>query len=298
MCQPSSCRREDQSRFEVLLDLPPGTSFEASELQVAEVERRILAVPEVRQVFTTVGVNGEVRRSPPARPHGGEARATAEPAGDQGGPPPATWRRVPFADVRVANPPIMQGAPTEAPIQVFLRGNDLPTLERLSDDLVRRARAIPGAVDVTSSLVGGHPEMVARVDRALASDMGFSVGAVALQLRGMVEGVAASKFRDGQTQYDIRVRLAPEFRNDFGAIGRAPLYSPTGAAVRVGDIVRMEPGIGPARIQREQRRRQARIEIDLDGRALGEVTADVEAALAAMAIPEGCRPSASRATWR
>ena len=81
--------------------------------------------------------------------------------------------------------------------------------------------------------------MVADVNRELAADLGFDVGSVAMQLRGMVEGIVPTRLREDDKEYDIRVRLAPEFRNDFEAIARTPLYSPTGAVVRARDIVRL-----------------------------------------------------------
>src|SRR5690606_5467594 len=91
--------------------------------------------------------------------------------------------------------------------------------------------------------------------------------------------------REGDKEYDIRVRLAPEFRNDFQAIARTPLYSPTGAAVRTADIVGMEPGVGPTNIQREARRRQAKIGIELEGRPLGDVTNDVARVMQTVQMP-------------
>jgi len=144
---------------------------------------------------------------------------------------------------------------------------------------------VPGAVDVDSTLEGGQPEMVAQVNRSLAADLGFEVATVASQLRGMVEGVVPTKLRDGEEEYDIRVRLAPEYRNDFTAIGRTPLYSTRGAVVRTSDIVTMEPGVGPTNIEREQRRRQAKIAIELDGRALGDVTRDLDTVMAGVQMP-------------
>ena len=164
----------------------------------------------------------------------------------------------------------MQGAPYEPPINVFVRGNDLVTLQRIASEIQAKVREIPGAVDVSNSLVSGQPEVVARVNRSLAADMGFSVGSVAMQLRGMVEGVVPTRLRDGDREHDIRVRLAPEYRNNPEAMLRAPLYSPTGAAVRASDIVRFAPAVGPSNIDREQRRKQAKIGIDLaSGYALG-----------------------------
>ena len=74
-----------------------------------------------------------------------------------------------------------------------------------------------GAVDVDSTLETGQPEMAADVNRELAADLGFDVGSVAMQLRGMVEGIVPTRLRE-----DDKVRhprpLAPEFRNDFESI--------------------------------------------------------------------------------
>ena len=129
---------------------------------------------------------------------------------------------VPLVKVVVTDPEFMQGAPSQAPISVFLRGDDIAELQRLSDEVVAKIRQVPGTVDVDSTLEGGQPEMVARVNRELAADLGFDVGSVALQLRGMVEGVVPTKLREADKEYDIRVRLAPEFRSDFETIARAP----------------------------------------------------------------------------
>lgn len=185
----------------------------------------------------------------------------------------------------VADPEFMQGSPTQAPISVFVRGDDIAELQRLSDEIVAKIRQVPGTVDVDSTLESGQPEMVARVNRELAADLGFDVGTVAMQLRGMVEGIVATRLREGDKEYDIRVRLAPEYRNDFQAIARAPLNSPRGALIRTSDIAVLDPGIGPTSINREQRRRQAMIGVELSDRPLGDVTTDVTAVMATVQMP-------------
>jgi multidrug efflux pump subunit AcrB len=275
---------EDRGEFQVIVDLPPGVSFDESVREIAKVEREVLATPEVRQVFSTVGVQGEIRKSTlrvQTSRKDERKRGLIEIKAD-------LRRRLaamPFIEAKVADPEFMQGAPYEPPINLYIRGDDLAELQRISDDIVARIRKVPGAVDISSSLVAGKPEMVARVDRPRAADLGFSVGAVAAQLRGMVEGVVPSRLRDGDRQYDIRVRLAPEYRNDFGAIARAPIYSPSGAAVRAGDVVSLAPGLGPTTIDREQRRRQAKVGADLYNRPLGDVTNDISAAIADIKLP-------------
>jgi HAE1 family hydrophobic/amphiphilic exporter-1 len=275
---------EDRGQYEVNAELPPGTSFEQSVEMVSALERTLLEIPEVRQVFTTVGVNGDplranlrVKATPKTQRERGLVAIKAESR--------QRLAAIPLVKSVVTDPEFMQGAPSQAPVSVYLRGDDMAALQRLSDEITAKIRQIPGTVDVDSTLEGGQPEMVARVNREMAADLGFDVGTVAMQLRGMVEGVVPTKLREGDKEYDIRVRLSPEFRNDFQYIARAPLYSPRGALVRTSDIASIEPGVGPTNIEREQRRRQAKIDVELSNRSLGEVTSDIDAVMRGVQLP-------------
>src|SRR6185369_12962772 len=276
---------EDRGEFQVIVDLPPGTSFDESVAAVAKIEQDIRAIPEVRQVFSTVGVNGQVRSSTV------RVRTTKKNERTRGlaaikNEVRAKLATMPFVDGKVADPEFMQGAPYEPPINVFVRGDDLGELQRISSEIQAKVRQVPGAVDISTNLESGQPEVVAQVDRSLAADLGFSVGSVGTQLRGMVEGIVPTKLRDGDREYDIRVRLAPEYRNDPAAILRTPLYSPTGSAVRAGEVARFAPAVGPSNIDREQRRRQAKIGVDIaNGYALGDVTKGIENAMATVQMP-------------
>ena len=276
---------EDRGEFQVIVELPPGTSFNESVATVARVERSIQAIPEVTQVFSTVGVNGQTRASN-LRVRMTKKDQRARSIGDIKAEVRTMLAAMPFVDGKVADPEFMQGAPYEPPINVFVRGDDLATLQRVASEIQSTVRTIPGAVDVSNSLVSGQPEVVARINRSLAADLGFSVAGIATQLRGMVEGVVPTRLRDGDREHDIRVRLASAYRNDPAAVLRTPLYSPTGAAIRTGEVVEFAPAVGPSNIDREQRRKQAKIGLDLaPGYPLGNVTAEVRKAVEAIAMP-------------
>jgi hydrophobic/amphiphilic exporter-1 (mainly G- bacteria), HAE1 family len=276
---------EDRGEFQVIVDLPPGTSFDESVAAVAKIEQDIRAIPEVRQVFSTVGVNGQVRSST-VRVRTTKKNERTRSLAAIKNEVRAKLATMPFVDGKVADPEFMQGAPYEPPINVFVRGDDLGELQRISNEIQAKVRQVPGAVDISTNLESGQPEVVAQVDRSLAADLGFSVGSIGTQLRGMVEGIVPTKLRDGDREYDIRVRLAPEYRNDPAAILRTPLYSPTGSAVRAGEVARFAPAVGPSNIDREQRRRQAKIGVDIaNGYALGDVTKGIENAMATVQMP-------------
>ena len=241
-------------------------------------------MPEVRQIFSTVGFEGSPLKAS-LRVKAGKKHERERGLEQLKDDMRARLKQIPLLKMTVADPEFMQGSPTQAPLSVYLRGDDMVELQRLNEEVVAKVKAVPGAVDVDSTLETGQPEMAASVNRELAADLGFDVGSVAMQLRGMVEGIVPTRLREDDKEYDIRVRLAPEFRNDFETIARTPLYSPTGAVVRARDIVRLQPEVGPAAIEREQRRRQAKINIELADRPLGDVTADVDKVMEGITMP-------------
>jgi len=276
--------QEDRGEFVVNVEVPPGTSFEQTVAYVTEVETTVREMPEVRQIFSTVGVEGNPLKAA-LRVKAGKKFERERGLMALKDDARQRLKQIPLLKMTVADPEFMQGAPSEAPLNIFVRGDDMAELQRLNEEIVAKVKAIPGAVDVDSSLETGQPEMAARVNRELAADLGFDVGSVAMQLRGMVEGIVPTRLRENDKEYDIRVRLAPEFRNDFETIERTPLYSPTGAVVRARDIVRLEPEVGPTSIDREARRRQAKIGVELSDRPLGDVTNDVAKLMAGIPMP-------------
>ena len=275
---------EDRGEFAVNVEVPAGTAFEQTVAYAEEVEKVVKQMPEVEQIFTTVGFEGSPLKAS-LRVKAGKKHQRERGLNELKADVRERLKQIPLLKMTVSDPEFMQGAPTQAPLSVYLRGDDMTELQRLNEEVLQKVRAVPGAVDVDSTLETGQPEMMAAVNRELAADLGFDVGSVAMQLRGMVEGIVPTRLREDDKEYDIRVRLAPEFRNDFESIARTPLYSSTGAVVRARDIVRLQPEVGPAAIEREARRRQAKINIELADRSLGEVTADVGRVMAAVALP-------------
>ena len=213
---------EDRGEFQVILELPPGTSFDESVATVARVEQAVRRIPEVTQVFSTVGTDGQVRSST-LRVKVTKKDQRERAIGEIKDQVRALLADMAFVDGRVGDPEFMQGAPYEPPINVFIRGDDLAALQRVASEVQAKVSQIPGAVDISSNLESGQPEVVARVNRSIAADLGFSVGTIATQLRGMVEGIVPTRLRDGDREHDIRVRLAPEYRNDPVAVLRTPL---------------------------------------------------------------------------
>src|SRR5690606_19329161 len=111
---------EDRGEFVVNVEAPPGTSFEQNEAYVAQVEQVVQGLPELRQIFTTVGVEGEPLQS------NIRVKTSKKYERDRGlqaikADVRERLAAIPLLDITVADPEFIQGAPSEAPLNVYLR---------------------------------------------------------------------------------------------------------------------------------------------------------------------------------
>ena len=104
------------------------------------------------------------------------------------------------------------GTFNSATVQYTLMGPDLTQLTKYTDEILKKMKAIPGAVDVDSSLVSGNPELVATVNRRKAADLGISVLDVAQAGQLLIGGVKVSRYEEEGREYDILVRAEEQYR--------------------------------------------------------------------------------------
>jgi multidrug efflux pump subunit AcrB len=142
-----------------------------------------------------------------------------------------------------------------ARIQYNVTGPDLVRLQEIATQATTELKAFNGAVDVDSSLVVGKPEVRVRVDRARASQFGVSVADLAGTLRLLVGGQKVSNYAELGKQYEVRLRAARDFRADPALLGLLPVPTATGVSVPLADLASLEPGTGPAVINRLGRQR-------------------------------------------
>ncbi len=262
---------DDESRFEVAIRTPEGTSLEQTQLIAGRMARELRAMPGVLLTVATTG-------SPAGDPSGrGPNQATifvrlVEPtrrADDQWAMIDRVRReilpRYARERLRVLVLPVNAfggGASSDsAAIQYVLRGPDLARLSQYSEALLERVRRLPGVVDADTTLVTGKPEYTVRINRARAADLGVSALDIANALRMLVGGVQVSTYNEGGEQYEVWVRAAEDNRNRVQAIEQVtvPSSSMPGRSVRLADVVTIVESTGPASIQRLGRQRQVTV---------------------------------------
>ena len=112
------------------------------------------------------------------------------------------------------------GPPVGKPVNVEVKGEEYNRLIAVTNQVsaaINRAN-IAGIEELKSDLEQDKPELLVNIDRDKARRFGLSTSTIANELRTALFGFEVSKFKDGEDDYPIQLRLKDEYRYDVGAL--------------------------------------------------------------------------------
>jgi HAE1 family hydrophobic/amphiphilic exporter-1 len=285
----------NRGEYQVAFKATPGTTLRETAERTREVVRRLKSLPDVEYTYTTIGEAGSQYR--PVTEGTTYVKLKESTRRKRFSAVLGDARRV-IEDVPGMTFGLFEAGPFgQKPIQISVRGPEVDELDRISKDLVASMKKIPGVADVESSLEKSKPELKVRVDRGRASDLGLGAGQVATTLRAAVAGEVATRVEDAAgDSHDVRVRLRPDQRryaDDLLALtvpsDKDDPFGRDGEKTQVSlrEVAAADVGTGPSTIRRKDLQREVRISANPDGRSLGEISADIETAAAALHLEPG-----------
>ncbi|MFM1770130.1 MAG: hypothetical protein RJA22_2659 [Verrucomicrobiota bacterium] len=163
---------------------------------------------------------------------------------------------------------------TRANIAVKVFGPDLHQL-RTAGEQVRRAMAgVPGVVDLSVEQQAEIPVLKVHFDRAAIAWHGLTIRDVSRSLEAAIEGVKASRILEGQSAYDLVVRLAEAGEWRLDEVGSLLVDTPSGAKVPLSTLARLVKDSGPNVVSREQVERKIVVQCNVAGRDVTSVVKD------------------------
>ncbi|MGB2578500.1 HAE1 family hydrophobic/amphiphilic exporter-1 [Elusimicrobium simillimum] len=151
----------------------------------------------------------------------------------------------------------------QAQLEYLISGPDIETLTNYSDTIADTLRHTKGFIDVDVSFSLAKPEYRIVIDRDKAQDLGVKVLDIASALRTMVGGEEdITKYKEGEELYEVRLRVAEEFRDSVATVSALMIPSSKGL-VRLDSLAKIEPGFGPTQIDRYNRQRQVTVSANI-----------------------------------
>jgi multidrug efflux pump len=219
----------------VLVRLPVGTDINATNKFMTGLEDKVFQLmepykPIIKSVLTTVGngARGENEAFDISEtPNKGLVTVTFVDYELRHGM--STWNAMKdLTDALVGKYPGVElsiekqgaGPPTGKPINLEISGQDFNQLLSLADNIEERINqaGIGGIEGLKLDLDVGKPEAILHIDRERARRYGLSTAQIAMTVRTALFGKEISKFKEGEDEYPIELRLKEQYRNNLSSL--------------------------------------------------------------------------------
>jgi len=269
---------------------PPGMSITEATRLLQVQDKLLRQVPEVEQVFGTVGrgttptdntpmgmVNTTVTLKPRDRWRPGLTFETLQAEMDaslQFPGFPNVWTQ----PIRNRLDMLLTGIKTPVGIKIF--GADLDIIQGLGQQVERILQQVPGTRSVYAERVSQGYFTDIRIDRQAIARHGLTIEDVQDVIQSALGGENITQTVEGRERYPVNVRYAREFRESVPALQRVLVKTPMGASIPLGQLAEISLTTGPAMVRDEDAQLAGYVYVDT---ATTDIGGYVDAAKAAIA---------------
>ena len=260
----------------VQIETPVGSDVKFTRSVVDKVAERVKNIPQASDINTILAVSG--------------AAISSDPAGGGGNSTHKGTVAINFVDYELREGDIFKameyirndlsgviaganitiekpqdGPPTGPPINLEISGPEMVELTRISNDVlsILEADSIFAKIDgLETDLPDSRPEIRVEVDREKAGLYELNTNIIGMTIRQAINGVEASKFRDGKEEYEIVVRLAKEYRDDLSTLSDLTVFH-EGVQIPLSEVAFWEISDGFGGIRHKESERVITVSADV-----------------------------------
>jgi len=176
----------------------------------------------------------------------------------------------------------------EADIEVKIKGQELDSLFDLARRTAETMSGLKQFTNVYVSMDMTKPELQIKVDRTRAAELGVSVADVAATTRSLVSGAVATRYREGDEFYNVRVMIPEERIRSRQDIEGLILNCGQGGYLRLRDVAEVRQAVGPVEIAREDQVKEVIVRGDAaSGVSVGQALSSLKSAMEKVQAPVG-----------
>lgn len=281
----------NSNEISLSIETDRGSSLDDTDAIAAQIEDILIKVPEMKDVYTTVGSSGG-RMNSTSSNNQASITATLADETENGRSTDQIMEELRKSVTAVAGAKIeitkntTMGSMAGDDISVEIEGDDLDTLKEISIEVADSVKEVSGARNVSNSLTDGEPEVKVYVDEEKASMYGLTPVAIATEVKNIMNGLDAFTYSDNGE--DITVEL--EYKDaveDLKNLQKLTITNSKNDNIKLADVASFELGRAPAEIKRVDQVRQAAVTGDIYGRDNNSVNQDIKTQIAGIELPEG-----------
>ena len=254
-----------------------------------QIEARFMKMPEVQNVLASVGVSGSGRDAGGLKPN--KSELTVQLKKDVKITDAAfalkvknEFNDIPGATVTDALLDI-NGSAGNLPVQILVSSNDRAKAIEYGKKVLDILETTNGISNPELSVEDAVTEVQVSIDKEKMADFGLNVSSVGATMSNAFGGNDDYAFSQGGFEYDIIVQLKSFDRRNPEDIKSLTFINNQGQMIRLDQFAKVGLGSGASQLERTDRISSVLIQSNLKGRQIGEVSPDIDAALATANFP-------------
>ena len=212
-------------RIFISLEAPSGTSLDMSDHIVKEIEKKLnnIGTKDIKDVVAVVGSSNNPFDGGSSTPNKSTITVQFIDYEDREQSTLVTTEEIRDVVVRTAGSDVLvrqqsMGPPVGQAINIEVNGNNYEILGALAEQIREKIKNVPGVVDLKDDFDVGKPEIRIEIDREKAALYSLNTRMIANAVRTAINGTTASKYRVGEDEYDITVRLREDQRSSLTSL--------------------------------------------------------------------------------
>ena len=167
----------------------------------------------------------------------------------------------------------------KSPLGIKISGPDLAQIERVTQDIERAVKDVPGVTSALAERLTGGRYIDVKIDRLAAARYGMNIADVQSIIAAAIGGENIAETVEGLQRFPINLRYPRELRDSLEKLRILPIVTERGAQITLGTLAELAFVDGPPMLKSENARLSGWVYVDMRGRDLQSVVNDAQKAV-------------------
>lgn len=168
----------------------------------------------------------------------------------------------------------------KSPVGVKVAGTDLATIDRITGEIERVLKDVPGVSSALAERLTGGRYVDVNIKRDDAARFGMNIADVQSVIASAVGGENIGETVEGLQRFPINVRYPREIRDSLEQLRALPIVTERGARLVLSDVADIRVTDGPPMLRSENARLSGWVYVDIRGRDLRSAVQDMQRVVA------------------
>ena len=277
----------DRGKFLVQFELNKDASLEQTNFMTQKAENylRNLKVegtnkPLVESMITTVGQSTSGMGASQATPYKSEIQLTIIDKKERSESTKVIAAKLKrklsqyLVDAKVKTVPVGLMGAEQSPIALVVTSDNVEVAQQYAEKTAELLKTVEGATEIKLSSESGNPEINVQIDRDKMAMLELNIATVGGTMRTAFNGNDDSKFRTGDSEYNINIVFEEGSRQSIDDIENMMFINSAGQQIKLSQFANIVYASGPTQLERYDKSPSVTVKAQSVGRPTGTIVSE------------------------